>query len=134
MPLPTLPATEPVLLVEDEPAVRAVATRVLREAGYTVFEAASGPAAVAVAERETRRIDVLVTDVIMPRMSGRELADRLLARRPELKVLYVSGYTDDSILHHGVLEPGMFFLEKPFAAEALLRKVRQVLDSQAVNR
>ena len=134
LPIPTLQGSETVLLVEDEAAVRAVATRVLRDAGYTVFEAVSGPAAIALAEREPRGIDLLVTDVIMPRMSGRELADRIVTRRPDLSVLYVSGYTDDSMLHHGVLEPGMFFLEKPFTAEALLRKVRQVLDRQAVRR
>ena len=134
LPIPTLQGSETVLLVEDEAAVRAVATRVLRDAGYTVFEAVSGPAAIALAEREPRGIDLLVTDVIMPRMSGRELADRIVTRRPDLSVLYVSGYTDDSMLHHGVLEPGMFFLEKPFTAESLLRKVRHVLDRQAVRR
>jgi len=127
VPVPTARASETVLLVEDEPAVRSVSSRVLREAGYTVLEAFHGPQALDLVMRHPGPIDVLVTDVIMPQMSGRELAEQLVVLRPGLKVLYVSGYTDDSILHHGVLEPGVFFLEKPFTPEAILRKLRQVL-------
>ena len=130
-PIASLRGTETVLLVEDEPAVRTVAVRSLRDAGYTVLEASSGPAAIELVARQAGRIDILVTDVIMPHMSGRELADRLTTLRPGLKVLYVSGYTDDSILHHGVLQPGVFFLEKPFTPEGILRKVRQVLQAPA---
>ena len=123
--------TETVLLVEDEPAVLAVGKRVLEEAGYTVLEAQSGPEALRVAGQQEHRPDILVTDVIMPHMGGRELADRLLARRPDLKVLYVSGYTNDAILNRGVLEPGVLILEKPFTPEAILRKVRQALGAPA---
>jgi PAS domain S-box-containing protein len=131
MPVPVARAAETVLLVEDESAVRTISTRVLREAGYTVLAASSGPEALELVMRHPGSIDALVTDVIMPQMSGRELAEQLVRLRPGLKVLYVSGYTDDSILHHGVLEPGMFFLEKPFTPEAILRKLRQVLTAPA---
>jgi CheY-like chemotaxis protein len=127
MPVPVARATETILLVEDESAVRTISTRVLREAGYTVLAASSGPEALELVMRHPGAIDALVTDVIMPQMSGRELAEQLVRLRPGLKVLYVSGYTDDSILHHGVLEPGVFFLEKPFTPEAILRKLGRVL-------
>jgi len=113
--------------VEDEPAVRAVATRALRQAGYTVLQPLSAVEALELSEHHQGHIDVLVTDVVMPRMSGRALADQMVSRLPDLKVLYVSGYADDATLQDRVREPGGYFLEKPFTPEAILRKLRQVL-------
>jgi len=126
-PVISLRGSETVLVVEDQPELRELARRVLTGHGYQVLVAADGVDALKVAER-TGRIDLLVTDVIMPGMGGREVALLLGAARPELKVLYVSGYPDESIVHHGVLEAGIAFLQKPFSADGLARKVRQVLD------
>ncbi|MBI1749384.1 MAG: PAS domain S-box protein [Acidobacteria bacterium] len=123
-----LPGTETVLLVEDEQAVRYLARDFLRALGYTVIEAGSGAEALRLSEAYHAEIHLLMTDVVMPGMSGRELATRLLQRRPATKVLYVSGYTDDAIGHHGVLSPGTAFLQKPFPMQALARKIREVLD------
>jgi CheY-like chemotaxis protein len=94
-----------------------------------VLAAENGMEAVKLAERWDQPIDLLLTDVVMPGMSGRELADRLAVKRPGMKVLYMSGYTNEAIMRHGVLEPGIFFLEKPFSQEALARKLREVLAS-----
>ena len=121
--------SETVLLVEDEPAVRGLARDILHQQGYTVLEAADGDEALRVGREHGGPIHLLVTDVVMPQMGGRELADRLRAGRSETKVLYVSGYTDDAILHQGVSETGTAFLAKPFTAAALAHKVRQVLDA-----
>ena len=120
--------TETLLLVEDEAAVRAIARRMLEGQGYRVLEASGGAEALAVAARVAGPIDLLITDVIMPEMSGRQLAEQLLAARPETRVLYVSGYTDNAISQHGVLAPNVEFLQKPFSNESLSAKVRQVLD------
>ncbi len=119
---------ETILLVEDEPAVRVLAREALRERGYTVLEAGDGEEAITLAERHPEEIHLLLTDVVMPRLRGRALADRLKAARPRLKVLFISGYPDETIAQHGVLEPGVPFLEKPFAPGTLLQRVRQVLD------
>ncbi|MBI5479119.1 MAG: response regulator [Deltaproteobacteria bacterium] len=129
-PVPS-PATgaETVLVVEDEEAVRKLAARILSAAGYTVLTAANGGEALLRCEQHQDAIHLMVTDVVMPRMSGRELADRLTAIRPELRVLYMSGYTDSSIVHHGVLDPGTHFVNKPFTAADLTRKVREVIDA-----
>jgi PAS domain S-box-containing protein len=121
--------SETVLLVEDEPEVRGLARDILHQQGYTVLEAAEGDEALRIGREHGGPIHLLVTDVVMPQMGGRELADRLRARRPEIKVLYVSGYTDDATLHQGVSQTGMAFLPKPFTAAALAHKVRQVLDA-----
>jgi PAS domain S-box-containing protein len=121
--------SETVLLVEDEEGVRRIAARILRSAGYQVLSAASGPEALAIVETHAGALDLLLTDVVMPRMSGRELADRLVALRPGLRVLFASGYTDEAIVHHGVLDPGTHFIGKPFSAAELTRKVREVLDA-----
>ncbi|HET9223584.1 MAG TPA: PAS domain S-box protein, partial [Roseiflexaceae bacterium] len=122
---------ETVLLVEDEVSVRALAARVLRAQGYNVIEAANGDEALALAhDQDAAGIDLLLTDVIMPQVGGRELAARLTALLPRLKVLYMSGYTDDAIVHHGRLEPGIVFLVKPFSPGGLARKVREVLDDR----
>jgi PAS domain S-box-containing protein len=120
---------ETVLLVEDEALVRRLAARVLREQGYTVIEAADGEEALRVAQSHAEmEIHLLLTDVVMPRMSGREVAEHLLRMRPRIRVLYTSGYTENSIVHHGVMEDGVAFLQKPFKPDALARKVREVLD------
>ncbi len=121
--------SETVLLAEDEPAVRAIAQQVLERQGYTVLAAPSGADALALAAQHGVTIHLLLTDVVMPGMSGRDLADRLTAQRPGIRVLYISGYTDNAIVRHGMLEPGLAYLQKPFRPDALVRKVREVLDA-----
>jgi PAS domain S-box-containing protein len=119
---------ETVLLVEDEEMVRKLAYRILATHGYKVLEAASGGAALPICERHQGPIHLLLTDVVMPEMSGPEIAEKLRRQRPETRVLFMSGYTDDAIVHHGVLEEGANFIQKPFAPDALATKVRNVLD------
>ncbi len=121
---------ETILLVEDEPVVRALAARMLREHGYTVLEAANGEEALRVAQAQTGlAIQLLLTDVVMPHIGGRDVAARLQALHPTLRVVFASGYTDDVVVHRGILDPGVAFLQKPYAPAALARKVREVLDS-----
>ena len=127
-PQPARRGSETVLLVEDEDGVRALMRQVMHKHGYNVLEARHGGEALLICERHQGKIDMLLTDVVLQQMSGRELAERLLKLRPEMKVLYVSGYADDAIVHHGVLTAGMSFLQKPFTTEALARKIRYVLD------
>ena len=121
---------ETVLLTEDEPMVRAVAARVLRGLGYAVFEAANAEEALRIGQ-DTVGIHLLLTDVVMPRMSGRDLVRRMRVLQPRLRVLYTSGYTDNAIVHQGVLDDEVEFLQKPFTAAALAQKVRAVLDLPA---
>ena len=128
-PAADLRGTETILLVEDEAAVREVARRILQRHGYAVLVAESTSDALLLCESHPGAIHLLLTDVVMPRLSGAELAARLLSRRPELKVLYMSGYTDGSIDSHGVLQQGALFLQKPFTSELLAGKVRSVLDA-----
>ena len=123
----TLTGTETVLLVEDEEAVRQLAEEVLQSNGYRVLGASNGNEAVIVAEKHDGVINLMVTDVVMPHLGGRELAEKLSVTRPDMRVLYMSGYTDDAIVHHGVLDGRAAFLEKPFAPDALALKVREVL-------
>ena len=120
--------TETVLLVEDEEIVRKLAVRVLDELGYRVLQAGNGDEAITLALGCGERIDLLLTDVVMPGMSGRELANRLTQVHPGTRVLFTSGYTDDAIVHHGVLDDGVAFLGKPYSPLALAGKVREVLD------
>jgi two-component system, cell cycle sensor histidine kinase and response regulator CckA len=118
---------ETILLVEDEEAVRTMISRVLTGNGYRVLEASQGNEALEICRRHPGSVHLMVTDVIMPQMSGRELAERLSRVRPEMKVLFMSGYPDNAIVHHGVLDPGTAFLQKPFSLTALENKVREIL-------
>ena len=127
---PTLPrGSATILLVEDEESLRELNLELMQGLGYTVLLAAYGAQALQIAEEHSGRIDLLLTDVVMPGMSGRELAERLAFTRPEMKVLYMSGYTDNVIVHHGILESGIAFLQKPFTRDELARKLREVLES-----
>ena len=125
--------SETVLVVEDQAEVRALTTRILEARGYTVLEAASADDALRLADGNAKRIDLLLTDVVMPGMNGRELAERLAAQRRDLNVLFVSGYTGEAIRQHGLLESGAAFLQKPFSPDVLARKVRDVLDAAEQN-
>jgi PAS domain S-box-containing protein len=120
--------TETVLVVEDEAPVRSVARQVLERHGYTVLEAPSAEAALDIATRYSGIIHLLLTDVVMPGLNGRELASRLANLRPEARVIFMSGYTGDDVTRHGVLEPGSTYVQKPFTPDAIARRVREVLD------
>jgi CheY-like chemotaxis protein len=120
-------AAPTVLLVEDEPGVRAVVRRMLTRGGYTVLEASNGREALEIADGAGGRLDVVVTDVVMPELGGRAFAERLARLHPQVRVLFMSGYTDDEILRRGLAVPGAAFLEKPFSAERLLAAVRAAL-------
>jgi signal transduction histidine kinase/CheY-like chemotaxis protein len=120
---------ETILIVEDEEALRGLAERSLKRAGFHVLTAADGEQALLLCEKHPKPIHLLLTDVVMPRMSGRVLAERLTTVRPAMKVLFMSGYTDNAIVHHGILVPGTQFIAKPFGVVALAAKVREVLDS-----
>ena len=122
--------SETILVVEDNDGVRNLAREVLQRYGYNVLEVQNGEEALRNAGRHEGPIHLMLTDVVMPGMSGRELAERVQARRREVKILFMSGYTDDAIVHHGILEAGVNFLEKPFSTKVLLRRVRDVLDEE----
>jgi len=115
------------LLVEDEAAVRGLAAKVLSSYGYRVLEGSHGDEALLLAERHPEPIDLLLTDVIMPGMTGRELAERMKPSRPQMKVLYMSGYSGNAIARRGILDPGVAYIPKPFTESALASKVREVL-------
>lgn len=120
---------ETVLVVEDEESVRELAAKILSEYGYKVLSAKNEEKALSLWEKYSEKIDLLLTDVVLPGTSGRELAEKLKALKPELKVLYMSGYAENIISHHGVLDKNIFFLQKPFTPHNLVRKIREVLDS-----
>jgi len=125
---PVAGGRETVLLAEDDPSVRAIVADVLTQKGYRVLRANDGQAALEMARAQAGAIHLLVTDIVMPGMTGRELAEALRAERPGVRVLYMSGYTDDAVVRHGVLEEGVPYLQKPFAPRTLASKVREVLD------
>ena len=119
---------ETILVVEDNALVRATAVELLRAQGYTVLEAAGGADALHLVKEQQQTIHLLVTDVVMPDMNGKEVANRIRSLRPSIRVLYVSGYTADEISHHGVIDPGLAFLQKPYTSQDLVQKVRYILD------
>jgi PAS domain S-box-containing protein len=122
-----LRGTETVLVVEDQVDVRGVIEKTLSRYGYTVIAAANGPEALATAQEHKGPIDVMLTDVVLPGASGPDIAKQLVASHPSVRVLYMSGYTDDMIVHHGVLKPGLAFVQKPFTGDELARRIREVL-------
>ena len=125
---PSHRGSETILVVEDEDKLRKLIAEVLSGLGYTVLQARNGPEALAIAGKYQPPIDLLVTDVVMPQMGGRELGDRITKMRPDTKVLYMSGYPDNAIVHQGVLEQNVLFLQKPFTTNSLSRKVREILE------
>ncbi len=123
---------ETILLVEDQDEVRVAASRILKRATYHVLEARSPADAILICEKHAAKIHLLLTDVVMPQMGGRLLAERLMAMRPNMKLLFMSGYTDDAVLNHGILDSDVAFVQKPLTPDALTKKVREVLDTAAV--
>jgi CheY-like chemotaxis protein len=121
-----------VLVVEDEAAVRRLVSRVLDAYGFAAQAAGAAPDAVRLAAQPAVRFDLLLTDVVLPGMTGRAVADAVLAHQPHCKVLFMSGYTDDAIVRHGVLDEGVAFIQKPFTADALVHKINEVLDSRSL--
>jgi CheY-like chemotaxis protein len=121
---------ETVLVVEDQPEVRELIEKTLRRYGYSVLVAANGQETLAAAHAYDGPIDLMLTDVVLPGVTGREVAQQVLADRPSIRVLYMSGYTEDAVHHHGVLGPGRAFIPKPFTGEVLVRTVREVLDAE----
>jgi two-component system cell cycle sensor histidine kinase/response regulator CckA len=129
-PVEDLNGSETILIVEDEDSLRKLVQNALQQYKYRVLMAENGEDALRISKEHEGTIDLMITDVVMPKMSGKETAERLQPLYPQMKVIYMSGYTDDSIVHHGVLAPGLNFLEKPFSPEVLVRKARQVLDKK----
>jgi two-component system cell cycle sensor histidine kinase/response regulator CckA len=119
---------ETILLVEDDALVRGLAVRVLKQQGYRLLEAANGHEALTLVEQYGPEIRLMISDLVMPGISGKILAEQLHLSHPQIKVLFISGYTDDVISHHGILEPGIHFLQKPFLPVKLAQKIREILD------
>jgi CheY-like chemotaxis protein len=126
---PTARSTELILVAEDEAMVRGIMARTLRECGYVVLEAADGREALEIVESQGGRVNLIVADVVMPVLGGREMAARLAERWPDIPVLFTSGYTGLDVVSRGLLDEGREFLQKPLAPEALARKVREMVDS-----
>jgi CheY-like chemotaxis protein len=126
----TRPGQGTILLVEDQASVRGLIKRVLMSSGYRVIEARRGPQALALADSQVRSIDLLITDVVMPGMSGSELAARLAARRAGLRVLFISGYAPNATVQQAVLEPGAAFLQKPFSPAQIAARVDEILSAK----
>ena len=126
-----LEGTETILVAEDQPGVRALVRAALGRYGYHVLLASDGKQALQLAREHGHPIHLLLTDVVMPAMGGRELVEQLRLTHPETRILYTSGYTDDAVIRHGLLDPRVAFLEKPFVPRALAQKIRQVLDAPA---
>jgi two-component system, cell cycle sensor histidine kinase and response regulator CckA len=126
-----LPGHETVLMVEDEGALRTLTSNLLEMCGYVVLAAKNGAEALDISQRHASPIDLLLTDMVMPGISGRVLADQLIQLRPRIKVVYMSGYTGQTVGAHGILDPGSLFLQKPFTRDALARKLREALDGVA---
>jgi CheY-like chemotaxis protein len=122
--------TETILVVEDEDMVRSLSREVLESCGYTVLEAKNGIEALEVCESKDKKIDLLITDIVMPQMGGRELAEKLAESHPHIRVLFTSGYTDDAIVRHGLINDDSKFIQKPFTLDALARAVREMLDTE----
>ena len=120
-------AGEAVLVVEDEPMVRSLIVEVLEDLGYRALEAADGPTGLKILQSRVR-IDLLITDVGLPRINGRQLADQARERRPDLQVLFITGCAENATLAHGFLDPGMAMITKPFAVDALAQKIRQMIE------
>jgi len=127
-PSASLRGSETILVVEDDPSLRVLAVHILESCGYSVLEASSGAAALEISRQQKFSIHLLLTDVVMPGMSGRVLAEQIVAGAPHVVVLYMSGYTGQTVGAHGVLAEGSYFLPKPFTRDALARKIREVLD------
>jgi CheY-like chemotaxis protein len=125
--------TETILLVEDEEIVRSLAQQVLEGCGYTVIEAGNGAEALSLCEKTDCQIDLLMTDVVMPQMGGRELVERFVHIYPQTQILFTSGYTDDEVVRYGVVEAGTNFIQKPFTPHGLALKVREILDGSEEN-
>jgi two-component system cell cycle sensor histidine kinase/response regulator CckA len=126
----TLIGSETVLIVEDDDSLRKMTRTILKQFGYEVLTAEEGEDALKVSKEHDGPIHLLVTDVVMPGIGGRDLAERLQSVRPEVKVIFMSGYTDNAIVRHGILNQGVNFIQKPFASKSLARKVREVLDQK----
>ncbi|MBK5295589.1 MAG: response regulator [Vicinamibacteria bacterium] len=125
----SLKGTETILVAEDEDGVRSLTREVLEKYGYRVLEAANGEEALVVADQHAGPVDLLLSDVVMPRMGGPELAQALLQRRPTVKVLYMSGYTDHPMVRRGVVDAGVAFLQKPFTPTLLVSRIRELLET-----
>jgi two-component system, cell cycle sensor histidine kinase and response regulator CckA len=121
--------TETILLVEDDAQLRQLSSSVLSHCGYNVLVAASPEEGLAICNSNHQDIRLLVTDVVMPKINGRQLAEQILKVCPKIRVLYISGYTNNAIVHYGVLDPGLWFLPKPYTLSGLVAKVREVLDA-----
>ena len=124
-------AGEVVLVVEDENSVRYIMARTLRECGYTVLEAAGGPQALEILQEQSAPVNLIIADLVMPEISGRELAERMLERWPDVPILFTSGYTGLFVVQRGLLDEGQEFIQKPIAPDMLAKRVREMLDKSA---